>query len=157
MRHFIVTTAGLALMVITCTAAWAADPCPSELATAKTALKGAQASLNRGSRAQAGAKSQEIQAPRSQEIQAPRTQEIQAPRSQDVQAPRGQEIQAPRSQDIQAPRAPQDVPVPRGQEVQAPRVAQATTLVQESEAACKKGDLALSSRKAKEALDLLKK
>jgi|SRR5215470_13365000 len=125
MRHFIVTTAALALMVITCTSAWAADQCPSELAKAKTTLKGAQASLNRGSRAQAGAKSQEIE--------------------------------ASRTQDIQAPRAPQDVPVPRGQEIQAPRVAQATTLLQESEAACKKGDLALSSRKAKEALDFLKK
>ena len=149
MKHFVVATTGSALMLlITCTAAGAADRCPSELIKAKAALKSAQASLDKGSRAQAGAKSQEIQAPRSQEIQAPRTQ--------DIQAPKGQEIQAPRAQDIQAPRAPQDVPVPRGQEIQAPRVAQATTLVQESEAACKTGDLALSSRKAKQALDLLK-
>jgi hypothetical protein len=47
--------------------------------------------------------------------------------------------------------------VPRGQEIQAPRVNQAAALVQESEAACKKGDMALSTRKAKEALGLLKK
>jgi hypothetical protein len=36
-------------------------------------------------------------------------------------------------------------------------VKQAGVLVQESEAACKKGDMALSTRKAKEALGLLKK
>jgi hypothetical protein len=47
--------------------------------------------------------------------------------------------------------------VPRGQEIQAPRVKQAGGLVQESEAACKKGDMALSTRKAQEALRLLKK
>ncbi len=47
--------------------------------------------------------------------------------------------------------------MPRGQEIQAPRVKQAGGLVQESEAACKKGDMALSTRKAKEALGLLKK
>ena len=47
--------------------------------------------------------------------------------------------------------------MPRGQEIQAPRVKQAAGLVQESEAACKKGDMALSTRKAKEALGLLKK
>jgi hypothetical protein len=41
--------------------------------------------------------------------------------------------------------------------MQAPRVTQATKLVQESEAACKKGDMALSTRKANEALNLLKK
>jgi hypothetical protein len=35
-------------------------------------------------------------------------------------------------------------------------VSQATALVQESEAACKKGDMALSAQKAREALDLLK-
>jgi hypothetical protein len=47
--------------------------------------------------------------------------------------------------------------VPRGQEIQAPRVQQAAGLIKESEAACKKGDMTLSSRKAKEALGLLKK
>jgi hypothetical protein len=36
-------------------------------------------------------------------------------------------------------------------------VKQAAGLVRESEAACKKGDMALSSSKAKEALGLLKK
>jgi hypothetical protein len=41
--------------------------------------------------------------------------------------------------------------------MQAPRVNQANGLVQESEAACKKGDMALSTRKAQEALQLLKK
>jgi hypothetical protein len=47
--------------------------------------------------------------------------------------------------------------VAKGQEIQAPRVKQAGGLVQESEAACKKGDMALSIRKAKETLGLLKK
>jgi hypothetical protein len=108
-------------------------------------------------RSQAGAKSQDVQAPRGQDIQSPRGQDIQAPRGQDIQSPRSQDIQSPRSQDIQAPRGQQEIPVPRGQEIQAPRVKQASALVQESEAACKKGDLALSTRKAKEALGLLKK
>jgi hypothetical protein len=64
-----------------------------------------------------------------------------------VQAPRGQDVQAPRGQDVQAP---------RGQEIQAPKVAKARTLVQQSDQACKKGDVTLSAQKAKEALDLLK-
>jgi hypothetical protein len=36
-------------------------------------------------------------------------------------------------------------------------VKQASGLIQQSEAACKKGDMALSTRRAKEALGLLKK
>jgi hypothetical protein len=47
--------------------------------------------------------------------------------------------------------------VPRGQTVEAPRVKQAAQLIQESEAACKKGDTALSRSKAKEALSFLGK
>ncbi len=100
---------------------------------------------------------QDIQSPRGQDIQSPRGQDIQSPRGQDIQSPRGQDIQSPRGQDIQSPRGQQDIPVPRGQEIQAPRVNQASGLVQESEAACKKGDMALSTRKAQEALQLLKK
>jgi hypothetical protein len=136
----------------------AADKCPPELAQAKAALKSTQA------KAPQIAKGQEIQAPRSayagakpQDVQAPRAQDIQSPRSQDIQAPRGQDIQSPRTQDIQAPRSQQEIPVPRGQEIQAPRVKQAGGLVKESEAACKKGDMALSTRKATEALGLLGK
>jgi hypothetical protein len=82
-------------------------------------------------------------------VQSPRAQDIQSPRAQDIQSPRGQDIQAPRGQEIQSPRSQQEIP--------APRVKQAGTLVKESEAACKKGDLATSSRKAKEALGLLQK
>jgi hypothetical protein len=137
----------------------AADKCPSELTQAKAALKSAQAA-----KAPQLAKGQDIQAPRSayagakaQDVQAPRAQDIQSPRSQDIQAPRGQDIQSPRTQDIQAPRSQQEIPVPRGQEIQAPRVKQAGGLVKESEAACKKGDMALSTRKATEALGLLGK
>lgn len=127
--------------------------------------------------------SQDIQAPRtgSQDVQAPRTgsQDIQAPRtgSQDIQAPRAgaQNVQAPRSgaQDIQAPRTgAQDIQAPRAQapkasdapqDIQAPRTAEdkarldkARKLVSESEAACKKGDMALSTSKAKEAMGLMK-
>ena len=158
MNHHIVGTAGLALMLLTTPpVAGAADQCPAQLAQAKAALKSAQASLDKPSRVYAGAKSQDVQAPRAQDIQAPRGQDIQAPRGQDIQAPRSQDIQAPRTQDVQAPRSQQDVPVPRGQQTQAPRVTQAAKLVQESEAACKKGDMALSTRKANEALSLLKK
>ncbi len=47
--------------------------------------------------------------------------------------------------------------MPRGQEIQALRVQQAGGLVQESEAACTKGDMTLSTRKAREALGFLKK
>jgi hypothetical protein len=137
----------------------AADKCPPELTQAKAAFKSAQTA-----KAPQIAKGQEIQAPRSayagakpQDVQAPRAQDIQSPRSQDIQAPRGQDIQSPRTQDIQAPRGQQEIPVPRGQEIQAPRVKQARGLVKESEAACKKGDMALSTRKATEALGLLGK
>ena len=73
-----------------------------------------------------------------------------------TQAPRSPRASAP-AQDIQSPRSQQEIPVPRGQEIQAPRVKQAGGLVQESEAACKKGDMSLSTRKATEALGLLKK
>ena len=47
--------------------------------------------------------------------------------------------------------------MPRSQDIQAPRVDKAAALVQEADAACKKGDMALSAKKAREALGLLKK
>jgi hypothetical protein len=152
MRQVVAVVLGLGIIALTTPGvARAADPCPAELAQAKAALKSAQA------------KSQDIQSPRSQagarsqDIQAPRQQDIQAPRQQDIQAPRQQDIQAPRQQDIQAPRSQQEPPVPRGQDIQAPRVKQAGALVQQADAACKKGDMTLSARKAREALGLLKK
>ena len=100
-------------------------------------------------------RAQDIQAPRAQDVQAPRAQDIQAPRAQDVQAPRAQDIQAPRAQDVQAPRA-QDIQAPRSPEEQASRVTKARKLVADAEAACKKGDMALSANKANEAKGLLK-
>lgn len=138
MKQLIAATLGFGLIVLGIPAVGqAADQCPPELTQAKAALKSAQASLKKAPQV---AKGQEIQAPRSPQASA-----------------RAQDIQAPRSQDIQSPRSQQEIPVPRGQEIQAPRVKQAGGLVQESEAACKKGDMALSTRKAKEALGLLKK
>ena len=139
MKRFLVAALSLGLMSVTFPdAGWAQAPatkCPPELAQAQAALQKAQQALKqaqaRAKRAQAGAKSQEVQAPRGQEVQAPRGQEVQAPRGQDIQAPRGQEVQAP-------------------------KVAKARTLVQQSDQACKKGDLTLSAQKAKEALELLK-
>lgn len=129
MRQVAAVVLGLGIIALTTPGmVRAADQCPAELAQAKAALKTAQA------------KSQDIQSPRSQA--GARQQEIQAPRSQ---------------QDIQAPRSQQEPPVPRGQDIQAPRVKQAAALVQQSDAACKKGDLALSTKKAREALSLLKK
>lgn len=117
---------------------------------------------------QAGRSStQDVQAPRSstQDVQPPRssTQDVQAPRSstQDVQAPRGTQPRAS-VQDVQAGRAStQDVQAPRAgtQDVQAPRsenIAKARKLIADSEAACRKGDSALSASKAKEATSLLK-
>jgi hypothetical protein len=154
----------------------AADKCPAELSQAKGMLgKATTAPSTTGATAPrqlAGAKTQDIQAPRtgSQDIQAPRTgsQDIQAPRtgSQDIQAPRAssQDVQAPRAgSDIQAPRAqapkgsdtPPDIQEPRGADAKA-RLDKARKLISDSEAACKKGDMALSSGKAKEAMGLLK-
>ena len=128
MRQVVAVVLGLGIIALTAPGVVrAADQCPAELTQAKAALKSAQA------------KSQDIQSPRSQA----------GARSQDIQAPRGQDIQAPRSQ--------QEPPVPRGQDIQAPRVKQAAALVQQSDAACKKGDMALSAKKAREALGLLKK
>jgi hypothetical protein len=154
MKQLIAATLGFGIIVLGIpVVGQSADQCPPELTQAKAALKSAQASLKKAPQV---AKGQEIQAPRSSKASA-RAQDIQAPRSQDIQAPRSQDIQSTRSQDIQAPRSQQEIPVPRGQEIQAPRVKQAGGLVQESEAACKKGDMALSTHKAKEALGLLKK
>ena len=131
MKQFLVAALSLGLMSVTFPdAGWAQAPaakCPPELAQAQTALQKAQQALKQ---AQARAKRAQASA-----------------KSQDVQAPRGQDVQAPRGQDVQAP---------RGQEIQAPKVAKARTLVQQSDQACKKGDMTLSAQKAKEALDLLK-
>jgi hypothetical protein len=58
---------------------------------------------------------------------------------------------------VQAPRtASQDVQAPRGQDEQAARLSSARKLIGEAEAACKKGDMATSSSKAKEAIAQLK-
>jgi len=147
--------------------ALAAENCPPEVAAAKTMLsKAAPTASKATARAQdtqaprqlAGERQQDIQAPRGQDVQAPRAQEVQAPKSQqEIQAPRAkqQDVQAPKQQDVQAPRG-QDMQAPRGQEIQAPRLANARKLVREAEAACKKGDMALSASKAKEAMELLK-
>jgi len=137
MKKALVAALSIALINLTIPAVGtAADPCPADLAEAKATLKSAQATLKKGSQM---AKSQpDIQAPRSQA------------------GAKSQDIQALRSQDIQAPRSQQDVPVPRSQDIQAPRVNKAAALVRQAEAACKKGDIAQSSAKAKEALGLLK-
>jgi hypothetical protein len=114
---------------------WGAEPCPAELAEAKGALKSAQAALKKEGHT---AKSQEIQAPRAHP--GSKTQDVQAPRSQ-------QDIQSPRSQDIQ---------LPRSQDIQAPRIDKARALIRRADVACKKGDMALATKNAKEALTLLK-
>ena len=64
-------------------------------------------------------------------------------RSQDVQAPRSQDVQAPRSQTTQAPRSAE--------------LKKAATLVTEADAACKAGNSAMATEKAKAAMELLKK
>jgi hypothetical protein len=131
----------LAALLVTASPAVAQDPCPPELAQAREALKAAQASAP---------EPRTLAGQRQQEVQAPREQEVQAPRGQEVQAPRGQEIQAPREQEVHAS--------PRGQEIQAPRAREHTAAgmaIEESEAACKAGDLTKSAAKAREALKLL--
>jgi hypothetical protein len=129
---------------------WSAELCPAELSEAKGALKSAEAAQKKKGQT---AKSQEIQAPRAQA--GARTQDIQSPRSQEIQSPRSQEIQSPRSQEIQSPRS-QEIQSPRSQDTQAPRIDQARALIRKADAACKKGDMALATKNAKEALTLLK-
>jgi hypothetical protein len=149
-----------------------AQSCPPELAQARAALERARSTamteqqLPReaaGARQQVEApRGQEVQAPRGQEVQAPRGQEVQAPRGQEVQAPRGQEVQAPRGQEVQAPRG-QEVQAPRGQEIQAPRsqetgskTERAAALINESDVACRQGNMTLSAEKARAVLEMLR-
>ena len=158
---FALALAGLTLPLT----GWAADQCPPELTQAKAALNSAKAAQKSASKT---AKGQEIQAPRAlagaktQELQAPRAQEMQAPRAQEMQAPRAQEMQAPRAQEMQAPRAQQDIQAPRTRaeakspDVQTERINKASALIREGDAACKKGDMALATQKAKDALAVLK-
>ena len=77
----------------------------------------------------------------TQDVQAPRS--LAGARSQDVQAPRSQDVQAPRSQNIQAPRSAE--------------LKKAATFVKEADAACKAGNSAMATEKAKAAMELLKK
>ena len=79
---------------------------------------------------QKAAAAQKTRTAKSQEVQAPRS--LAASKSQEVQAPRGQEVQAPRS------------------------LTKVRRLVREAEMACKKGNMELASKKANEAMDLLK-
>ena len=138
--------------------------CPPELAKAKAMIsQQAKGQDVQAPRSLAGARQDPAKAGRAQEVQAPRGQEVQAPRGQEVQAPRGQEVQAPRGQEVQAPRG-QEVQAPRGQEVQAPRSqagskltgSKAWSLVQEAEAACKKGDMSTAKAKAEAAMAEMK-
>ena len=153
--------------------------CPPEVAQAQAALKSAKVTAKskavasgpqdvQAPRSQAGARTQDVNAPRTQDVNAPRTQDVNAPRTQDVNAPRTQDVNAPRTQDVNAPRT-QDVNAPRTQDVnaprkgtvreqdiEAPRVKKAETLVSQAQAACKKGDMAGASAKAKQALAVLK-
>jgi len=131
---------------------WPQSTCPAELDQAKDML----------SRKRASVKPEDVQAPRAmagarQNVGAARgNQDVQAPRgNQDVQAPRYNEgVQAPRgNQDVQAPRAKAGA---RSQAQAAPSsLTKAASLVKESEAACKAGNMALASKKAKSAMALL--
>jgi len=126
----------------------------ADVEQAKLALKNQPASTS-GYRA--GAQRQErgesdVQNRRSQDPQAPRQQdEIQAPRKQDeVQAPRQQdEVQAPRGQDN---RSGSDAQAPRS-----PERRQAAALVRQADVACKAGNTAQASEKARAAMALLQK
>ena len=141
MKRICAVVGAVAMVLALAQPALAADKCPPEVAQAKAMLQKAAAAQKTRT-----AKSQEVQAPRS--LAASKSQEVQAPRGQEVQAPRGQEVQAPRGQEVQAP---------KGQEVQAPRsLTNVRRLVSEAEMACKKGNMELASKKANEAMDLLK-
>jgi len=125
------------------TLATAADQCPAELSQAKAML----------GKATTVASQPATTAPR--QLAGAKSQDIQAPRAQDIQAPRAQDIQAPRAQAPKAGATPSDIQAPRSADSKA-RLDQARKLISDSEAACKKGDIALSSSKAKEAIGLLK-
>jgi hypothetical protein len=131
-------------------AVFAQKECPPEVAQAQAKLKSVQAAAK--SKAVASGP-QDVQAPRAQA--GARTQEVNAPRTQEVNAPRSQGVQAPRTQEVNAPRT-QDVTAPKKQGSDPSRVSKAETLVSQAQAACKKGDMAAASAKAKEALALLK-
>ena len=140
MRKTLLMTGIIVALLGTPALASAADKCPAELAQAKSMLNKAAASAKTTTTAP-----RQLAGARTQDVQAPRTA------SQDVQAPRTG------SQDVQAPRTgAQDVQAPRGQDEQATRLSSARKLIGEAEAACKKGDMATSSSKAKEAIAQLK-
>jgi hypothetical protein len=77
----------------------------------------------------------------AQNVRAPRS--LAGAQSQDIQAPRSQDTQAPRSQGVQAARSAE--------------LTKAATLVREADVACKAGNTAMASEKAKAAMELLKK
>ena len=132
MKRICAVVGALAMALALAPPALAADTCPPEVAQAKAMLQKAAAAQKTRT-----AKSQEVQAPRS--LAASKGQEVQAPRGQEVQAPRSQEVQAPRSQEVQAPRS----------------LTKVRRLVREAEAACRKGNMELASKKANEAMALL--
>ena len=132
MKRICAVVGALAMALALAQPALAADTCPPEVAQAKAMLQKAAAAQKTRT-----AKSQEVQAPRS--LAASKGQEVQAPRGQEVQAPRSQEVQAPRSQEVQAPRS----------------LTKVRRLVREAEAACRKGNMELASKKANEAMALL--
>jgi hypothetical protein len=145
--------------------AQAQKDCPPEVAQAQAALKSAQTAAKskttpkdpqevQAPRSQAGARTQDVNAPRTQDVNAPRTQDVNAPRTQDVNAPRTQDVNAPRTQDVNAPRTRAGV---REQDIDAPRLKKAEGLVSQAQAACKKGDMAGASAKARQALTVLNK
>ena len=169
---------GLAVMGLAFPLVTAAADCPAALTEAKSKLATARTALTpQAPRTLAGYQGSSGEAPRGQDAQAPRGQDAQAPRGQDAQAPRGQDAQAPRN----APSARiDDAQSPRGQDSQAPRtstgssdtsqpaggvksadpaeakIATASKLISEAEQACQKGDMALSSQKANDALAALR-
>ena len=172
MRQVVAVVLGLGIIALTTPGVVrAADQCPAELAQAKAALKSAQAQ----------AKSQDIQSPRCQA--GARSQDIQAPRpgirrraagaagaaqpaghpgtaaAGDAGTPEPAGHPGTAAAGDAGPACPAGAPRRPGarQDIQAPRVKQAAALVQQSDAACKKGDMTLSAKKAREALGLLKK
>ena len=112
-----------------------AQQCPAEVAEAKSKVAAAQAALKKAPTV--------VQPPRTAAGYPGNTME--APRGQDAQAPRGQDTQAPRTA----------VGARTADPAQA-KVATASKLVTDAEQACNKGDMALSSEKARDALAALK-
>ena len=114
--------------------------CPAEVSQAKDMLSKA--------RKAAAVKPEDVEVPRAM---------AGARENQNVQSPRGnQNVQSPReNENVQSPRGNQDVQAPRAARPTRADITKAGSLLKQAESACKAGNTALATEKAKAAMALL--